>query len=277
MKRRLISIVLGTLFGALAPAQVPPPPDVGTAANNRPPILDRVRFEQHLNRYLPLDTTFRDEEGRTVRLGDYFGKRPVILVFNYYQCPMLCSEVLNGLTSALTTMKFNAGREFEVVAISIDPKETPEMAAEAKAKYTFRYGRKGTENGWHFLVGEQAAITATTKAAGFDYVWDDRTQQFAHPSGIIVVTPQGKLAQYYYGIEYSARDLELATIESSKEHIGTVVDSITLFCYHYDPATGKYGAAIMNMLRGGALLVMLGLGVFMTVMFRRERGEGNSV
>ncbi len=269
--------MVAALFGALALAQVPPPPDVGTAANNRPRILDHVKFEQHLDQQLPLDTQFRDEEGRTVKLGDYFGKRPVILVFNYYQCPMLCSEVFNGLTSALATMKFNAGKEFDVVGISIDPKETREMAADAKAKYTFRYGRKGTENGWHFLVGDQQAITATTKAAGFDYVWDDRTQQFAHPSGVIVITPQGRIAQYYYGIEFSARDLELAMVESSKEHIGTLVDSVTLFCYHYDPATGKYGAAIFNMLRAGAVLMMLGLGVFMTVMFRRERfGEGHS-
>lgn len=259
---------------AAAAAQVPPPPEMGTAANNRPRVLDQVKIEQRLGEPLPLETRFRDEEGRSVRLGDYFGQRPVIVVFNYYQCPMLCSQVLNGLTSALAAMKFTAGKEFEVVAISIDARETPQMAADAKAKYLLRYGRPGSDGGWHFLTGDQAAIDAAAKAAGFRYVWDERTQQFAHGSGIMVATPAGRLAQYFYGIEFSPRDLRLAVVESSQGKVGTVVDSVLLFCYHYDPAAGKYGAAIMNVMRVGALLTMFTLGGFMLVMFRRERREG---
>ena len=264
------------LLGAMAAAQVPPPPDQGPAANVRPRVLDQVRFEQHLNQPLPLDTTFTDDHGRTVKLGDMFGRRPVILVFNYYNCPMLCSQVLNGLTATLTSMKFNVGREFDVVAISIDPHETSQMAAESKQKYTYRYGRPDSVNDWHFLVGDEKNIRAAADAAGFRYAWDDKSKQFAHPSGIIVVTPQGKIAQYYYGIEFSARDLRLATIESSQEHIGTLIDSVTLFCYHYDPATGKYGAMVMNMLRAGGVATLLLLGGFVVIMLRRERQEGRT-
>jgi protein SCO1 len=261
------------MLGALVAAQVPPPPEMGTAANNRPRVLEQVKVEQRLGERLPLGAAFRDEEGATVRLGDYFGKRPVIVVFNYYQCPMLCSQVLNGLTSALAAMKFTAGKEFDVVAISIDARETAAMAADAKAKYLHRYGRAGSESGWHFLTGDQASIDAATKAAGFGYVWDERTQQFAHGSAIMVATAEGKLAQYFYGIEFSPRDLRLAVVESSQGKVGTLVDSVLLYCYHYDPAAGKYGAAIMNMMRAGALLTLFTLGGFMLVMFRRERRE----
>jgi protein SCO1/2 len=261
------------LLGAMAMAQVPPPPDVGTASSTTPKVLDQVRFEQRLNQPLPLDTTFTDDHGRTVKLGDLFGKRPVILVFNYYNCPMLCSQVLNGLTATLSSMRFSVGREFDVVAISIDPHETAPMAAESKQKYTSRYGRHAGDNDWHFLVGDQKNIDAAAEAAGFKYVWDARGKQFAHPSGIIVVTPQGKIAQYYYGIEFSARDLRLATIESSQEHIGTLIDSVTLFCYHYDPATGKYGAMVMNMLRAGGVFTLLLIGGFVVIMLRRERRQ----
>ena len=272
MKSSAIRIVVAALMlGALAAAQVPPPPEMGTAANNRPRVLDQVKVEQRLGEQLPLNATFRDEDGATVRLGDYFGKRPVIVVFNYYQCPMLCSQVLNGLTSALAAMKFTAGKEFDVVAISIDARETAAMAADAKAKYLHRYGRPGSESGWHFLTGDQASIDAAAKAAGFGYVWDDRTQQFAHGSAIMVATADGKLAQYFYGIEFSPRDLRLAVVESSQGKVGTLVDSVLLYCYHYDPAAGKYGAAIMNVMRAGALLTLFTLGGFMLVMFRRER------
>lgn len=277
MKRSAISILAIVLLGMMAMAQVPPPPDEGTASTTRPRVLDQVRFEQHLNQQLPLDTTFTDDHGRTVKLGDLFGKRPVILVFNYYNCPMLCSQVLNGLTATLASMKFSVGREFDVVAISFDPHETPDMARESKQKYTYRYGRHAGDNDWHFLVGDQKNIDKVTEAAGFKYAWDDHGKQFAHPSGIIVVTPQGKIAQYYYGIEFSARDLRLATIESSQEHIGTLIDSVTLFCYHYDPATGTYGAMVMNMLRAGGVFTLLLLGGFVVIMLRRERRqEGRS-
>jgi len=268
--------MLGTL-ASVARAQVPPPPEFAPAANTRPKILEQAQIEQRLGQQLPLGAVFKDEDGRTVQLGDYFGKRPVVLAFVYFQCPMLCSQVMNGLTSALTAMKFTAGQEFDVVAISFDPKDTPATAADAKAKYLVRYGRKGSESGWHFLTGDAKSIAAVTEAAGFHYVWDDRTQQFAHASGVMVATPQGKLAQYFYGIEFSPRDLRLAMVQSSNERIGTVVDALTLYCYHYDPASGKYGAVIMNMMRVGAIATMLALGSFMLVMFRRDRrGEAGS-
>jgi protein SCO1/2 len=271
MTRTIRFAIAGLLMAQamVAVAQVPPPPELGTASNNRPRVLEQVKIEQRLGQQLPLATTFRDDAGRTVRLGDYFGKRPVIVVFNYYTCPMLCSQVLNGLTSALTAMKFTAGQEFEVVAISIDARETAALAADAKAKYLHRYGRPAAA-GWHFLTGDQAAIGAAAQAAGFHYVWDERTQQFAHGSGIMVATPEGKLAQYFYGIEFSPRDLRLAVVESSQGKVGTLVDSVLLYCYHYDPTAGKYGAVVMNMMRVGALLTLFTLGGFMLVMFRRE-------
>jgi len=263
-----------TMLTASAVAQVPAPPEFAPAANTRPKILEQARIEQRLGSQLPLDAVFRDEDGRTVKLGDYFGKRPVVLAFVYFSCPMLCSQVMNGLTGALTAMKFTAGKEFDVVAISFDPHDTPATAADAKAKYMLRYGRKGSESGWHFLTGDAKSIAAATEAAGFHYVWDDRTQQFAHASGVMVATPQGKLAQYFYGIEFSPRDLRLAMVQSSEEHIGTVVDSLTLYCYHYDPTSGKYGVVVMNMMRVGAVATMLALGSFMLVMFRRDRRAG---
>jgi protein SCO1/2 len=265
-------LALATLPAAFA--QVPAPREYGQTANTRPRILDQARIEQRLGGQLPLDAVFKDEDGRTVKLGDYFGKRPVVVAFVYYSCPMLCSQVMNGLTSALDAMKFTVGKEFDVVAISFDPKDTPASAADAKAKYVLRYGRKGSESGWHFLTGDPKSIAAATEAAGFHYVWDDRTQQFAHASGIMVVTPQGKLAQYFYGIEFSPRDLRLAMVDSSEERIGTVVDSLTLYCYHYDPTSGKYGLVAMNMIRVGAIGTMLLLGGFMFVMFRRDRMTG---
>ena len=278
MNRKVIPIWTVVALSALATAQVPAPPEHAPAPDSRPRVLEQVKIEQRLDQQLPLDAVFRDEQGRTVKLGDYFGKRPVIVAFVYYGCPMLCSQVLNGLTSALATMKFTAGKEFDVVAISFDPRETPAMAAEAKAKYVYRYGRKGSDDGWHFLTGDPKAIAAVTQTAGFHYVWDDRTQQFAHGSVIIVTTPRGKLAQYFYGIEYSPRDLRLAMVDSSEERIGTVVDSVMLYCYHYDPAAGKYGLVIMNVLRAGGITVVLALGSFMFVMLRRERrGEARPV
>lgn len=273
----LIRLAVAVAFAvALASAQVPPPPELGSASNNRPRVLEQVKIEQRLGQMLPLATTFRDEAGRTVQLGDYFGQRPVIVVFNYYTCPMLCSQVLNGLTSALAAMKFTAGKDFDVVAISIDARETAALAAEAKAKYLRRYGRPGSEAGWHFLTGDQAAIHAAAQAAGFQYAWDERTQQFAHGSGIMVATPEGKLAQYFYGIEFSPRDLRLAVVESSQGKVGTLVDVVLLYCYHYDPTAGKYGAVIMNVMRLGALLTLFTLGGFMLVMFRRERREARA-
>ncbi len=239
-------------------------------ANQRPPGLANVGIEQHLNEQIPPDLTFRDESGKTVRLGDYFGKRPMILNLVYYNCPMLCGEVLSGLTSTLRVLRFDLGREFEVITVSFDPRETPQIAAEKKKQYLERYGRKGAEQGWHFLTGQQDAIAALTKSAGFQYEYDAKTDQFAHTTAIMVLTPRGKIAQYYYGVEYPPKDLRLGLIEASQNKIGNLVDQVLLYCYHYDPATGKYGAAIMRVVRLAGLATILFLGTFIVIMFRRD-------
>ena len=237
-------------------------------ANVRPPGLKNVGIEQHLNEQIPPRLTFRDETGKAVQLGDYFGKKPMILNLVYYQCPMLCGEVLSGLESALRVLKFDVGKEFDVLTVSFDPKETPEIASEKKAEYLKRYGRPGAAVGWHFLTGPPASIDALTKAAGFQYQYDPKSGQFAHATAIMVLTPEGKIAQYYYGIEYAPKDLRLGLIQASENKIGTVVDQVLLYCYHYDPDTGKYGAIISRVLQLAAGATVLILGTFLVVMFR---------
>ncbi len=237
-------------------------------ANVRPPGLKNVGIEQHLNEQIPLGLAFRDENGNAVQLGDYFGKRPMILNLVYYQCPMLCGEVLTGLESAMRVLKFDAGKEFDVLTVSFDPKETPEMAAAKKAEYIKRYGRPGAAAGWHFLTGPAASIDALTKAAGFQYQYDPKSGQFAHSTAIMVLTPEGKIAQYYYGVEFAPKDLRLGLIQASQNKIGTVVDQVLLYCYHYDPDTGKYGAIISRVLQLAAGATVLILGTFLIVMFR---------
>ena len=239
-------------------------------ANVRPPGLKSVGIEQHLDEQIPPNLTFRDETGKSVQLGDYFGRRPLILNLVYYQCPMLCGEVLAGLQGAMRALKFDVGKEFDVITVSFDPRETPEMAAAKKADSLKRYGRAGAAEGWHFLTGPQASIDALTKAAGFQYEYDPKIGQFAHATAILVLTPQGKIAQYYYGVEYSPKDLRLGLVQASQGKIGTVVDEVLLYCYHYDPQTGKYGAIVSRILRLAALATMLILGIFLAVMFRRS-------
>jgi protein SCO1/2 len=237
-------------------------------ANVRPPGLKNVGIEQHLDEQIPRDLTFRDETGKSVQLNDYFGKKPMILNLVYYQCPMLCGEVLSGLESALRVLKFDVGKEFDVLTVSFDPKETPEMAAVKKAEYLKRYGRPGAAVGWHFLTGSAASIDALTRAAGFQYQYDPKTGQFAHATAIMVLTPEGKIAQYYYGVEFAPKDLRLGLIQASQNKIGTVVDQVLLYCYHYDPDTGKYGAIISRILQLAAGATVLILGTFLVVMFR---------
>ena len=237
-------------------------------ANVRPPGLKNVGIEQNLNEQIPPGLTFRDETGKTVTLGDYFGKKPMILNLVYYQCPMLCGEVLTGLESALRVLKFDVGKEFDVLTVSFDPKETPEMASAKKAEYLKRYGRPGAADGWHFLTGPAGSIDALTKAAGFQYQYDPRSGQFAHATAIMVLTPEGKIAQYYYGVEFAPKDLRLGLIQASENKIGTVVDQVLLYCYHYDPDTGKYGAIISRVLQLAAGATVLILGTFLIVMFR---------
>ena len=240
-----------------------------------PDDLKNVGIDQRLDQQLPLDLQFKDETGATVRLGDYFkAGRPVVLNLAYYTCPMLCGEELAGLSSALGVLKFSPGNEYEVVTVSINPDETPEVASEKKKIYIDRMNerleKKTDGAGWHFLTGQQAEIQQLADAVGFHYKRDPRTGQFIHSAAIMIATPQGKLAQYYYGVEFSPKDLRLGMIEASRNRIGTLVDQVTLYCYHYDPKTGRYGAVITNILRlGGAATVLL-LGGFLIVMYRRE-------
>jgi protein SCO1 len=237
-------------------------------ANVRPPGLKNVGIEQHLNEQIPPGLRFQDETGKAVRLGDYFGKKPMILNLVYYQCPMLCGEVLSGLESALRVLKFDVGKEFDVLTVSFDPKDTPELAATKKAEYLRRYGRPSAAAGWHFLTGPPSSIDALTKAAGFQYQYDPKSGQFAHATAIMVLTREGKIAQYYYGVEFAAKDLRLGLVQASENKIGTVVDQVLLYCYHYDPDSGKYGAVISRVLQLAAGATVLILGTFLIVMFR---------
>jgi protein SCO1 len=226
------------------------------------PGLQHVGIEQRLNQQIPPDLVFRDETGRAVRLGDYFGKRPLILNLVYFHCTMLCPEVLAGLTSALKALKFDVGKDFDVLTVSFDPRDTPELAAAKKAEYINRYGRPGAAAGWHFLTGDQPSIDALTKAAGFGYKYLGSSGQFAHATAIMVLTPDGRLAQYYYGVDYASKDLRLGLVQASNNKIGNVVDEVLLYCYHYDPATGRYGAVITRVLQlsGIATILLLGFG-----------------
>jgi protein SCO1 len=268
-----ISTVAALLLGALlsvttawgqgmTQAVVSPP------ANLRPPGLKHVGIEQHLNQQIPPSLSFRDEHGKPVELADYYGRKPLILNLVYYRCPMLCGEVLSGLVSALRILKFDVGREFDVLTVSFDPTDTPEMAAGKKAELLKRYGRPGAAEGWHFLTGTQAAIDALTQSAGFEYEYDPKIQQFAHATAILVLTPQGRIAQYYYGVEFPPRDLRLGLVQASENKIGSVVDQVLLYCYHYDPDQGKYGAIIARILKLAAAATIVLLGTFLIAMFR---------
>jgi protein SCO1/2 len=249
--------------GAVAPGATSPPADA------RPPGLTNVGIEQRLNQQVPLDLAFRDENGKSVCLRDYFGQKPVVLSLVYYKCPMLCSEVLSGLTNSLKILKFDIGDQFNVLTVSFNPEETPELAAAAKAGYLKRYNRPGAAEGWHFLTGRQESIARLTDAVGFQYQYDARSGQYAHATAIMVLTPEGRVAQYYYGVDYAPRDLRLALVQASKHRIGTLVDSVLLYCYHYDPAIGKYGAVITRILKLSGIATILVLGGLVLVLFRR--------
>ncbi len=266
---RKCSIALGMLL-LTAPAwgQAMTQGILSPPANVRPPGLINVGIEQRLNQQVPLDLAFRDETGKSVHLSDYFGQRPVILNLVYYKCPMLCSEVMSGLTRSLKVIKFDAGNQFSVLSVSFNPNETPQLAAAAKANYMQRYGRPQDADGWHFLTGSQESITGLTKAVGFQYQYDAKTDQYAHATAIMVLTPDGRVSQYYYGIEYSPKDLRLGLIQASNRKIGTIVDEVFLYCYHYDPATGKYGAVISRILKLSGLATILLIGGMVLILFR---------
>ncbi len=236
-----------------------------------PNVFKEVGIDQKLNEQIPLDLKFRNEKGETVVLGEYFGSKPVIVSLVYYNCPMLCTQILNGMVETFRIINFTAGKEFEVVTVSIDPTEPSSLAAEKKAGYIEQYDRPQATDGWHFLTGDQESITRLADAVGFRYIYDDQTKQFAHASGIMVATPEGKLARYLYGIEYVAKDLTFSLMEAAENRIGSPVEKLLLLCYHYDPATGKYGLFVTNLLRGGGVLMLLILGGYMTVNFMRDR------
>ena len=274
------AILLACLLSlALSPlhAQVASYGDKQTGDNSGdqlPQVLQKVQVAQHLNGQLPLDTVFTDETGKQVHLGDYFGSKPAVLSLVYYTCPLLCSEELDGMTSALEMVHLTPGKDFNVVIISIDPSDTPAMGAAKKAFYLKRYGRPETADGWHFLTGQKPAIDAVTNAVGFGYVKvpgpDGTLSQFAHASSIELVTPQGKLAQYYLGVEYSPKDVLLGLIDASGNKIGSRVANILTYCYHYDPQTNKHSLIVARVVQFGGMVTMASLGGFMFVMFRKD-------
>ncbi len=249
-------------------------PTQAGVSSGLPSALKSVGIEQKLNEQLPLDSEFKDENGNIVKLGDYFGTgKPVILALVYYECPMLCNEVLNGLTGSLKGISFDAGKEFEVVAISFDARENekPELAKNKKASYLNRYARVGAENGWHFLTGTQSEIDKVTTAVGFNYKFDEATNQFAHAGGVMIITPNGKISRYLYGIDYSPKDLKFGLMDSAEGKIGNPAEQLYLYCFHYDPATGKYGLTILKVLRLMAIATVLGLGGMLFVFWRRNK------
>jgi protein SCO1/2 len=259
-----------TLLAASASAQmnngVMSPP-----ANTRPPRLENVGIEQHLDAQVPPDLTFRDDTGKTVKLGDYFGHKPLILNLVYYNCTMLCGEALAGLSSAMRLVKFDVGNEFDVVTVSFDPRETPEMAAAKKIDYVKRYGRANAAAGWHFLTGQPNSINALTKVVGFQYQYDPKSNQYAHATAIMVLTPQGRISRYFYGVDFPPKDLRMGLVEASQGKIGNAVDQVLLYCYHYDPETGKYGAMVSNILRLAAAATILIMGIFLFILWRLDR------
>jgi len=243
----------------------------GISSELVPDILAKVGVDQKLNSQIPLDLAFRDEAGRSIRLGDYFGKKPVVLTLVYFECPMLCTQVLNGAVAAMKMLNFTIGDEYDVITVSFNPKETPTLALAKKTTYVAKYGRPPAETGWHFLTGEQPAITALANAVGFRYTFDPSTQQYVHASAIMVLTPQGRVSKYFYGIDYSPKDLRLGLIEASSGRIGSPVDQLLLYCYHYDPHSGKYSMAVMNVLRLAGVATVALIGGFIAVMWGRDR------
>ncbi len=247
-------------------------PEVKAPASQQVDIIKDVDFEQRLDAQLPLDATFRDETGRTVQLGEYFHHdKPVVLALVYYECPMLCTQVLNGMVTSLKVLRYSAGHDFDVVAISFNPKEGSRHASAKKAAYVSEYGRRGSERVFHFLTGDPESIERVTNAVGFKYKYDPRILQYAHAAGITVLTPEGKISRYFYGIEFAPRDVQFGLMDASKLKIGTVTEKITFLCYHYDPATGKYGLLVTRLLQAGGLLTLAAMGTFWFVMLRRER------
>jgi protein SCO1 len=259
------------LFASMAWGQAMSKGILSPPASVRPPYLENVGIEQHLDGQVPPDLSFVDDTGHSVKLGDYFGKKPLILNLVYYNCTMLCGEALAGLTGAMKMVKFDLGKEFEVVTISFNPQETPGIAAAKKKDYLARYGRPGAASGWHFLTGPPESINALTQAVGFQYQYDPKINQYAHVTAIIVLTPQGRISRYFYGVDFPPKDLRMGLVEASEGKIGNAVDQVLLYCYHYNPATGKYGAVVNNILRLGAGVTIVFLGALLLILFRLDK------
>ena len=280
MNTRLASSVLAlALTGVTAApafAQYGEAPPAATAASRKEGILSKVGIDQRIGEQLPLDLTFRDETGRDVRLGEFFGTRPVVLALAYYECPMLCTQVLNGMTGSLKTLSFDAGKDYDVVVVSIDPRDGYRMAAAKKATYVEQYGRPATAAGWHFLTGTDASIKPLANALGFRYAYDANLKQYAHGAAIYVATPKGVVSRYLLGIDYAPRDLRLALVEASSNRLGSVTDQVLLLCYHYDPTTGQYGAAVINAIRVGFIATVAAFLTFAFVSLRRERANARA-
>jgi protein SCO1/2 len=277
MKSRVVFAILFATFPAFAQPGQPAPAQPSYSmqdSNLRPALpgaLQGVGIDQKLDYQVPLDVKFRDEAGREVALSTFFqAKKPVILALVYYRCPMLCTEILTGLETSLRAVSFNPGQDFEIISLSFDPKDTPETAAQKRQLYLRRYGRPGTANGWHFLTGDAQNIKTLTDAVGFHFKYDPSTDQYAHASAVLILTPDGRISRYFYGVEYAPRDIRLGLVEASQGKIGSPVDQVLLFCFHYDPTTGKYGAIAMGGLRFVGAAFVLVCGAFLLMMFRRE-------
>jgi protein SCO1/2 len=271
MTRRFALVVLSLALTSPAFAQLgpaPPPPGSGS-----PEVLEKLGFDQNLGGKVDLDLAFRDEDGKAVRLGDYLGERPVVLSLVYYECPMLCTISLNGLARALKVLSFVPGQEFEVLTVSFDPAETPDLAAAKKKAYVSQLERPEGARGWHFLTGDAASVEALTDTVGFRYAWDEATKQWAHPAGIVVLAPDGTITHYLFGVEYSPKDMRLALVDAAEGRLGNPVDQILLYCYQYDPSRGRYSASILNIVRLGGLLTVVGMIALIVTMSLKSRRE----
>jgi protein SCO1 len=259
--------IAAACFAAIVLCAAPSRAQVNTTI----PILREVSISQNLNGQVPADLVFRDENGNAVRLGDYFGTRPIVLSLVYFDCPALCTEVLNGQLHTMQAISLEMGKDFEAITVSFEPKDTPALAKAKRDVYAGEYGRPGAKQNWHFLTGEAQSINALTKAVGFHYAYDPAIKQYAHAAAIMILTPDGRVDRYFYGVQYPARDFRLGLVDASQGKIGTLTDQALLFCYQYDPETGKYGMVVMNVVRAGGALTLLVLGLFMFIMFRRDR------
>ena len=271
----LVAFLIAIATSVPAFAQYAEGPKRSEPVDARPGALGKVGIDQKIGQQLPLDLVFRDEDGRDVKLGQFFGSRPVVLALAYYECPMLCTQVLNGMTGALKTLSFDAGKDFDVVVVSIDPKDNFRLAANKKQTYLTHYGRPQTASGWHFLTGSEASIKPLAEAIGFRYAYDANIKQYAHGAAIYVATPAGMIARYLLGIDFAPRDLRLALVEASHNRLGSITDQVLLLCYHYDPSAGKYGVAIINAIRVGFVATVTGFLVFLFVSLRGERRANN--